>query len=108
LRGKILFVEDDESESSKTMDRMFTQLRQMGAYELISGMVIGRFHQNVKFSESDSLEMILDDTLKGYTFPVITGVDFGHTDPLITFPMGIKCRMDTRKPEIAFLERAVK
>ncbi len=108
LRGKILFVEDDEAESSKTMDRLFTQLRQMGAYDLITGMVVGRFHRNVKFNESDSMEMILDESLNGYKFPVITGVDFGHTDPLITFPIGIKCRMDTKKPEIVFLERAVK
>jgi muramoyltetrapeptide carboxypeptidase len=108
LRGKMLFVEDDENESSETMDRMYTQLRQMGVYDQISGMVVGRFHQNVKFSENDSLDMILDDALKGYKFPVVTGVDFGHTDPLITFPIGIKCRVDTRKSEIAFLESAVK
>jgi muramoyltetrapeptide carboxypeptidase len=107
LRGKILLVEEDESESSKTIDRMFTQLRQMGVYDQIAGMVVGRFHRNVKFNENDSLEMILDDALKGYKFPVITGVDFGHTDPLITFPIGIRCHMDTAKPEISFDEAAV-
>jgi muramoyltetrapeptide carboxypeptidase len=50
----------------------------------------------------------LDDALKGYRFPVITGVDFGHTDPLITIPLGIRCRISTSKPEIVFLEDAVK
>lgn len=107
LRGKILFIEDDESESSKTMDRLFTQLRQMGVYEQIVGIVVGRFHRNVKFTKDDSLEMILDDALRGYKFPVITGVDFGHTDPLITFPIGIKCQMSTSKLKIEFLESAV-
>jgi muramoyltetrapeptide carboxypeptidase LdcA involved in peptidoglycan recycling len=80
----------------------------MGVYDEIAGMVIGRFHRDVKFTEGDSLEMILDDALRGYRFPVIMGVDFGHTDPLITFPIGIKCQVDTRKPEIAFLESAVR
>ena len=108
MRGKILFVEDDEAESSKTLDRMFTQLRQLGVYDLISGMVIGRFQRNVAFKETDSLEMILDGALKGYKFPVITGVDFGHTDPLITIPLGIEASMNTRKVEIRILEPAVK
>jgi muramoyltetrapeptide carboxypeptidase len=107
LKGRILFVEDDEAESSKTMDRMFTQLRQMGVYDQIKGMVVGRFHRDVAFKENDSLEMILDDALRGYKFPVITGVDFGRTDPLITIPMGIRCRMDTAKKEITYLESAV-
>lgn len=108
LKGKILFVEDDEAESPQTMDRMFTQLRQMGVLDQIAGMVIGRFHSEVKFTADDSLEMILDDALKGYRFPVITGVDFGHSDPLITIPLGVRCRITTAKPEIVFLESAVK
>ena len=107
MRGKILFVEDDEAENPKTMDRLFTQLRQMGVYDQIAGLVVGRFHRAVKFNESDSLEMIFDDALAGYEFPVVTGVDFGHTDPLITIPIGVRCGMDTQGPRIEFLESAV-
>ena len=76
---------------------MFTQLRHMGVYDQIAGMVIGRFSRQVGFKEGDTLEMILDDALKGYRFPVITGVDFGHTDPLITIPLGIRCRIDASR-----------
>lgn len=107
LKGKILFVEEDEAESPQTMNRMFTQLRQMGVYDQIAGMVIGRFAERVGFEESDSLEMILEETLKGYHFPVMTGADFGHTDPLMTIPQGIACSLDTDKLEIRFDEIAV-
>lgn len=107
LKGSILFFEDDEVETPKTIDRMFFQLRQMGVFDQISGMVIGRFHSNVGFTSEDSPEMILDDALKGYKFPVITNVDFGHTDPLITIPIGVKCSINTAKNEISFLEAAV-
>jgi len=107
MKGKILFFEDDEVETSKTIDRMFTQLRHMGVYEQIAGLVIGRFPSSVGFKEGDSLEMILDHALRGYRFPVIAGVDFGHSDPLITFPLGVKCRMNTKAPEISFLESGV-
>lgn len=107
LKGAILFIEDDEVESPKTIDRMFTQMRQMGVYAKIAGMVVGRFSGQVGFSEDDSLEMILNDALKGYQFPVITGIDYGHTDPLLTIPLGVRCRINTSQLEIAYLESAV-
>ncbi len=79
----------------------------MGVFDQIRGLIVGRFATQNKFSADDSFEMILEETLRGYKFPVITGIDYGHTDPLVTMPLGIRCRMDTRKGEIAFLERAV-
>lgn len=79
----------------------------MGVYEQITGMVIGRFAERVGFEESDSLEMILEEALKGYHFPVMTGADFGHSDPLRTIPQGISCSIDTSKLEIRFNEVAV-
>ncbi len=107
LSGAILFVEEDEDESSRTLDRMFTQLRHMGVYDQIAGMIVGRFHSAVGFNKQDSLEMILSDALNGYKFPVIYNVDYSHTDPLITLPVGVKCQMNTTKPEIRFTEQAV-
>jgi muramoyltetrapeptide carboxypeptidase len=103
----ILFLEEDEIETTRTIDRMFTQLRHIGVFEKILGLVIGRFSREVNFTNDDSLEMILEDALKGYQFPVITGVDFGHTDPLITIPNGIRCEIDTTNRKIVFLEKAV-
>lgn len=104
LNGKILFVEDDDAESPETIDRMCTQLRQIGVYEQISGLVVGRYPSSVKFCEGNSFEMILDEALKGYDFPVITGADFGHTDPLFTIPIGVSCTIDTKDCSIVFSE----
>lgn len=104
MKGKILFIEDDEAEDPRTLDRYFTQLRQMGVFDQISGMVIGRFPRSVGFKESDSLEMILTDSLKGYHFPVITEFDMGHTDPLMTIPIGGKVMIDANKKKITVLD----
>jgi muramoyltetrapeptide carboxypeptidase LdcA involved in peptidoglycan recycling len=41
---------------------------------------------------------------------VTSTVDFGHTEPMITLPIGIRCRIDTNGsagPVIQFLESAV-
>ena len=107
LSGKILFLEEDESENPKTVERLFTHLRQIGAFRKLAGLVVGRFPSVVGFKANDSFEMILDDALVGYDFPVITGADFGHTDPLFTIPIGINCEIDTDPVRIEFLEPAV-
>lgn len=104
MKGKILFVEDDEGENSKTLDRYFTQLRHMGVFDQISGMVVGRFSRSVGLNENDSLNMILNDALKGFNFPVITEFDMGHTDPLMTIPLGAKVSIDGNKKKITLLE----
>ena len=108
MKNKVLFVEEDEVESAGTIDRMFYQLRQMGVFKQIKGMVVGRFHSSVGFSKTDSLSMILKDALKGYQFPVMTDLAFGHTDPMITIPLGIQCAMDTETRKITYLESGVK
>lgn len=107
LKGAVLFVEEDESERPETVDRMFTQLRHMGVYDQIAGMVVGRFSRAVGFKDGDTLEKILDDALRGHRFPVILDADFGHTDPLLTIPLGVRCRVSTKKPEILLEEAAV-
>lgn len=108
MKGKILFVEDDEFENPKSIDRFFTQLRHMGVYDQIKGLVVGRFPRCVGFKESDSLEMILDNALKGYKFPVLTEFDMGHTDPIMTIPLGVRVQIDAGKKKINLLESAIK
>ncbi|WP_408097510.1 LD-carboxypeptidase [Peredibacter sp. HCB2-198] len=104
MKGKILFIEDDEAENPKTLDRYFTQLRQMGVFDKINGMVIGRFARCVGLSQNDSLNMILNDSLKGHNFPVITEFDMGHTDPIMTVPIGAKVSIDANKKKIVITE----
>lgn len=94
LEGKILCLEDDESETPATIDRYFTQLRQMGVFSRISGLVLGRFHSKVPFTDEDSLEQILLTATRGYSFPIVTGADFGHTDPMMVLPNGIMATLD--------------
>lgn len=108
MKDKILFLEDGGGESMPpTLTNFLTQLRQMGVYKQVKGLVIGKFSGNFGFKENVTLETILESVLQNYEFPVITDVDFGHTEPLITIPIGISCLLDTTKPEIIFLESGV-
>lgn len=109
MDGVILCLEEDEDESPATIDRMLTQLRHMGVYDRIAGLVLGRFHPQVGFSDEDPLESIVLESIRGYTFPVVLDLDFGHTDPMLTLPLGVRALLDAApdRPRLALLEPAV-
>lgn len=102
LQDAILCVEEDEVETPATMDRFFTQLRHIGAFSKIRGMLIGRFNSKVGFKKEDSLEDIVLATTEGYGFPILYNLDFSHTDPMITIPLGGKCDMEAEGKSIVF------
>ena len=39
--------------------------------------------------------------------PVITGMDFGHTDPMFVLPYGVQARIDSDRQRFEILESAV-
>lgn len=39
--------------------------------------------------------------------PVVTGVDFGHSDPMWTVPQGVRLRVDPEARQLVFLEAGV-
>lgn len=108
LTGAILCLEDDETVSPAIVDRYLTQLRQMGVYDRIAALVIGRFPSDVRFTDEDPLEAIVRSATRGYAFPIVTDADFGHTDPIMTLPNGITARLAAdESPSLTLLEPAV-
>ena len=92
--GKILFLEDCIEASAAEIDRALTHMQQAGLFKNINGLLVGRFPTKIGIDQARLNELILrvaDET----DAPVITGLDFGHTDPMATMPIGIPCLMDT-------------
>lgn len=104
MHGSVLFIEEDEVESPQTVDRCLTHLRHMGVFNKISGLVVGRFPSAVGLEGTEDLDIIIAKATEGHGFPIITGVDMSHTDPLMTIPIGGRCRLDTGAAEIRFEE----
>lgn len=102
LQDVILCIEEDEVETPATMDRLFTQLRHIDAFSQIQGMLIGRFNSKVGLKKEDSIEDIVLAATEGYDFPILYDLDFSHTDPMITIPIGGRCTMDADRKEIIF------
>lgn len=91
----ILAAEDDD-ESGKLTARYFSRrlesiLQLPGARQNLQGIIIGRFLPGSEFNTSDLAEIIKSKQLGD--IPVIAEVDFGHTDSLLTLPIGGMLRM---------------
>ena len=97
LRGKVLFLEEDESVGPAMIHRFFTHLTQATDINELSGVCIGRFMSQSGFKEEDSEEDIYKDTFGNVKYPVVYNLDFGHSDPLFTIPLGGNALIDTKK-----------
>jgi muramoyltetrapeptide carboxypeptidase LdcA involved in peptidoglycan recycling len=92
LDGALLFVEDDEMVDPVTFRRDLFSLLQLPEAAGVTGMVIGRFQRASKVGRRDLADLVAAlPALRGK--PVLGNVDFGHTNPQVTFPIGGRARL---------------
>lgn len=111
--GCILFWEIPESsenftkgENPENIDAYLTDLELSGVFNQIKGMIIGRpFGYSKK--QFALLKKIIPERTKKYNFPILFGVDIGHTDPMITIPLGVKVKLDSTKNIFSFVESEI-
>jgi muramoyltetrapeptide carboxypeptidase LdcA involved in peptidoglycan recycling len=93
----VLALEDDDEAGEYTTRefdrRLESILQQPNARKCIKAIVIGRFQSASKVAMEDIGQIIRSKSLK--SIPVIANVDFGHTQPLLTLPIGGKMRIAT-------------
>jgi len=90
LSNSILFLEDDAYTKGADVvefDRHFQSLVQQPNFNKIKGIVIGRFQVASKMT-NDLLIKIVKTKKELNDIPVVANMDFGHTSPIITFPIG--------------------
>ena len=87
LHNSTLFIEDDEESLPHTFDRDLQSLIHLPNFGSIKGIVIGRFQKTSEIT-NELLVKIIKTKKELDKIPVVANVDFGHTDPKITFPIG--------------------
>lgn len=87
LDGSILFLEDDALVFPEIFDRDLQSLVMQPGFDGVRALVIGRFQQASKMS-LETLSVICQSKPKLRSLPIIANVDFGHTLPIMTFPIG--------------------
>jgi muramoyltetrapeptide carboxypeptidase len=95
LEDSVLFVEDDEAMGSMTyveFDRNLQSLLHLPDFSKVRALLIGRFQKRSEMSEQ-RLRRILGTKRELSSIPIIGNVDFGHTDPALTLPIGGTARV---------------
>lgn len=92
LKDAIIFIEDDYESHPATFDRDLQSLIHQPGFSGVRGIIIGRFQRASKMS-IEKLSQIISTKSELASLPVVANVNFGHTYPQITFPIGGRVRM---------------
>lgn len=87
LADTVLFLEDDYEAEPHHFDRSLTSILQQPGADRVRGLVVGRFQLRSGMTR-ELLTQIVENhpVLRGV--PVLANVDFGHTSPTLTLPIG--------------------
>jgi len=105
----IFFIEG-ASENTKTLISKIEQLKQIGVFNKIKGLVIGYIYgfQNKELIKRNNIKVkyedIILDMTKKYNFPIIKTNDFGHYSPSCYLPIGAKVKLDATNKSIEILD----
>ena len=104
IENKILFLEDDGQAGKVFLmefDRNLQSLIHMPQFKTVKGLVLGREQKGCNMSKEKWTKMINKPELSN--IPVIAGADFGHTTPIITFPIGGKTKLSAKEEKIQLI-----
>lgn len=99
LKESIFFIEDDYESKPQHFDRDLQSLIHQSGFEEVRGIIIGRFQKESNMT-NELLTKIIKSKKELQGIPVISNVDFGHTTPIITFPIGGKVEIISSKNRI--------
>ncbi len=88
------------------LDAILMDYENMGVLHDISGLLVGR-PTGYSPSQKQELDQVLLERTKQFDFPIVTNMDFGHTAPQLTLPIGCRGVIDTATKTVAVTESAV-
>jgi len=101
-RNKILLLED-VNEPLYKIDGMLWHLKQAGKFKGIRGIVFGEMVNCLSPKKTGgSFKEILKDVFAGSSFPILTDFPSGHGREMLTLPMGVEARLDTKLKTLEF------
>ena len=112
LDGAVLFLETSEEAPPPEMLRQFVRsLAAMGCLEPLAGVLLGRPGGPIDPAAfpayADTLCRTVREEYGLAELPIVSNLDFGHTDPMLVLPLGVRLRIDSGRRELSILEPAV-
>jgi muramoyltetrapeptide carboxypeptidase len=87
IKNTILLIEDDAISSVGEFSRNLQSLLHLQDFQTVKAVLFGRFQKKTKMTNK-LLKELVNDLQELRNIPVIANLDFGHTDPKFTFPIG--------------------
>jgi muramoyltetrapeptide carboxypeptidase LdcA involved in peptidoglycan recycling len=110
--GAVLFIEtSEEAPAARQVKRWLRSYGVQGILERVAALLVARpggpglsvaDHQEY---DNAVLGAVRDEL--GLAIPIITGMDFGHTDPFFVLPYGVKAEIDCNARSFSIVEPAV-
>jgi muramoyltetrapeptide carboxypeptidase len=79
----------------------------MGVLAQIRGLLVARPYGYSEEGRAELHEVILART-EQFAFPIAADMDFGHTSPIFTLPIGCRATIDGDAHQFAIVEAAVR
>jgi len=109
--GKILFLETSEEKPSVTfVERCLRNYGIQGVFDRISGLLFGRATYYSDMEKKHLNEIILSVVAQEFSranLPIVSNMDFGHTDPQYIMPLGVLAEIDINRRRFGLLEPSV-
>ncbi len=103
----ILFLETSEEKPAPTkVDSILMDYENMGMLGQIRGLLFARPYGYSAEERRQLREVIMERTQR-YDFPIVTDMDFGHTSPIFTLPVGCRASINIEDRRFAIVEAAV-
>ena len=112
LNGAILFLETSEDAASPAvLARFIRSLAAMDCLQQLAGIVLGRPGGQIEPAliptYADTLCRTVREEYGLRELPIVSNMDFGHTDPMMVLPLGVRMRIDSARRELFIPEAAV-
>lgn len=100
-QNKILFLEEIDEYLYK-IDRMLVQLKRAGKLQNLAGLIIGDFSKmkDTGMPFGKSIHELIEDHVKGYSFPVVYNFPVGHEPKNLAIPSGRKMQLIVKEEKV--------
>lgn len=110
-KDKILILETSEEKmSTNTFERIIRNLGSQWILSQISGILLGRsqydYVNKIQINYDEALLKIVNKELGLDALPIVTNMDFWHTDPMFVLPLWCKAQIDCNNQKFIITENA--
>jgi muramoyltetrapeptide carboxypeptidase LdcA involved in peptidoglycan recycling len=108
----VLFLEtSEEAPSPEWVARSLRILAAMGILARLAGLLVGRPGGQIAVETFAGYDEAIQSVVVGeeglVDLPIVTQMDFGHTDPMFVLPYGVEAQIDCERQRFAILANAV-